>query len=101
MSKEIQIDKKDLHPHIKSRMRQRGVTLEEIKKVMAEGWTASESKPGAEGRVLVFPFGAEWEGRHYEEKEVTVYYKNIGEHDIILLTVVARYGSDFTEDKEE
>ncbi len=40
---------------------------------------------------MVFPFQAEWEGRFYEEKEVTVYYK-LTDEGVILLTVKARYG---------
>jgi len=77
MSRGIPISRADLHPHIESRMDQRDVTFEEIKKVMAEGDEVSESKPGTLGKVLVFPYGAEWEGRYYQEKEVTVYYKTL------------------------
>lgn len=96
MNKETQIDKDNLHPHIESRMRQRGVTLEEVKKVMAVGWSASQSKPGTLGKVLVFPYDAVWEGCHYREKEITVYYKNVEGRGIILLTVFVRYGQGFT-----
>jgi hypothetical protein len=77
-------------------MHQRGVTFEEIEQVMAEGDETAESRPGTLGKVLVFPYGAEWEGRFYQEKEVTVYYKNMEEHGIILLTVMARYGQKFS-----
>jgi len=96
MSGEIQISKADLHPHLESRMNQRGVTFEEVKQVMAEGGEAVESKPGTLGKVLVFPYGSKWEGRYYEEKEVTVYYKNKEGHGVILLTVIARYGQTFS-----
>ena len=75
-------------------MQQRGVSLEEIEQTLGEGWEATDVRPGTLGRVLVFPFEAEWEGRRYEEKEVTVYYK-IAEEDLIVLTVKARYGNDF------
>lgn len=77
-------------------MNQRGVTFEEIRQVMTEGEEAVESKPGTLGKVLVFPYDAEWEGRYYQEKEVTVYYKNIEGHGIIMLTVMARYGQKFS-----
>jgi hypothetical protein len=46
-------------------MRQRGVTLEEIKQAMAEGWEAPDAKAGTDGKVFVFPYEAEWEGRFY------------------------------------
>jgi hypothetical protein len=96
MRGEIHISKADLHPHLESRMNQRGVTFEEIKQVMAEGEEAAESKPDTLGKVLVFPYDAEWEGRYYQEKEVTVYYKNMEGHGIILLTVMVRYGQTFS-----
>jgi len=96
MRGEIHISKADLHPHLESRMNQRGVTFEEIRQVMTEGEEAVESKPGTLGKVLVFPYDAEWEGRYYQEKEVTVYYKNIEGHGIIMLTVMARYGQKFS-----
>ena len=49
---------------------------------------------GTEGKVKVFKFDGEWEGKYYEEKEVTVYYKAI-EGKLILLTAKARYGKKF------
>ena len=36
----------------------------------------------------------EWEGKYFEEKEVSVYYKMISQ-EVILLTVKARYGKNF------
>lgn len=75
-------------------MAQRGVTLEEIRTVLQQGWEALDAKPGTIGRGLVFSYQAEWEGRFFGEKEVTVYYKETGEA-MLLLTVKARYGQDF------
>ncbi len=89
-----QLRESDLHPHLKTRMEQRGVTLEEVNDTLDRGWEAADVRPGTLGRVLVIPFQAEWEGRRYEEKEVTVYYK-MTEEGLIVLTVKARYGSDF------
>ena len=40
------------------------------------------------------------EGTHYEEKEVTVYFKT-DEDRLILLTAIARYGSDFSRHPHE
>jgi hypothetical protein len=89
-----QITEADLHPHLIARMNQRGVRLEEIQRVMNDGWQAADAKQGTLGKVLVFPYAAEWEGQFYREKEVTVYYKVIGEV-VVLLTVKARYGQSF------
>ena len=76
-------------------MRQRGVTLQEIRQTVAAGWPATDVKPGTQGRVMVFPYGRDWEGQTYAEKEVTVYYKAVEGEEIVLLTVKARYGQGF------
>ena len=86
------ITQSDLHPHLKARMEQRGVTLDEIQRALDEGWMASDARIGTVGRTLICPYAQEWEGAFYPEKEVTVYYK-IGEGGMVLLTVKARYGS--------
>ena len=75
-------------------MHQRGVSLHEIEDAINLGREAGDAKEGTFGRVLVFQFGAEWEGRFYQEKEVTVYYK-LSDEGIVLLTVKARYGNGF------
>ena len=86
----IRITDADLHPHLRARMHQRGISREEIERTLNEGWEASDAKSGTLGKVLVFPYEKEWEGQFYEEKEVTVYYKLAAE-GIILLTAIARY----------
>jgi len=88
----------DLHPHLKARMEQRGISLEEIQRTLNEGWAATDARTGTYGKVLVLPYASEWEGSFYQEKEVTVYYK-ITEHGLILLTVKARYGQSFQRGK--
>jgi len=75
-------------------MAQRGVTALEVELVLAEGWPAIDTRPGTKARVFVFPFAAEWQGRFYDEKEVAVYFKELGE-ERVLLTVMARYGRGF------
>jgi hypothetical protein len=82
------------HSHVRRRMEQRGVTEEEVRETLDVGWAAPDAKPGTDGRTQVFPYDETWEGTHYDEKEVTVYFKK-EEGKIILLTVLARYGSDF------
>lgn len=89
-----QITDGDLHPHLRARMDQRGVRLEEIQRVMNDGWQAADAKQGTLGKVSVLPYTAKWEGKFYLEKEVTVYYRMIQEQ-IILLTVKVRYGQGF------
>jgi hypothetical protein len=85
----------DLHPHLEARMRQRGISLEEINLTLGEGWEATDAKPGTFGKVKVFPYNKEWEGQIYKEKEVTVFYKISQSKNIILLTALARYGEQF------
>ncbi len=93
------VDKKrirnsDFHPHLRARMIQRGITKEEVKKTFKNGWKANDAKPGTFGKVFVFPYNNDWEGKYYEEKEVRVYYK-ITEGKITLLTSIAKYGRNF------
>lgn len=80
-------------------MQQRGVSLEEIEITINRGWNADNAKEGTIGKVFVFPYNTEWEGKHFEEKEVTVYYKCKGDK-LVLLTTKARYGSNFSKEGE-
>jgi hypothetical protein len=92
--REWQITQADLHPHLRARMDQRGLTLEEIEHTLNSGWAASDAKRGTQGKVFVFEYRTEWLGRFFEEKEVTVYYKIVSD-TIVLLTAKARYGERF------
>jgi len=92
--KRFRLGPSDLHAHLAARMAQRGVSVEELEEVVNDGWPAIDAKTGMEGRVKVFPYNAEWEGKLFAEKEVTVYYKR-AEYRIVVLTVKARYGSGF------
>lgn len=91
MGLKIRIRESDIHPHIKSRMMQRGITAKEIEETLNEGWDAEDSKEGTLGKVFIFPYKAAWEGKFFEEKEVTVYYKYKADR-FVLLTAKARYG---------
>ena len=93
--RQFQLSDADLHAHLKKRMAQRGVTLAEIEQVLNSGQTSASTKAGTLGKVLAVPFEAEWEGQFYEQKEITAYYKLIDEGQLILLTVLARYGQGF------
>ena len=90
-NKKKEIGDKDIHQHIFARMQQRGVTKDEIQIVLNEGWDAKDCKSGTCGKVMNFQYQMEWEGKFFEEKEVTVYYK-VREEMLVLLTVKARYG---------
>jgi hypothetical protein len=95
----IKISDNALHPHLKARMLQRGVKVEEIERVLNEGWDVTDSKSGTLGKVFVFPYNGIWEGKLFEEKEVTVYYKLVNDR-MMLLTVKARYGKGFLKEEE-
>jgi hypothetical protein len=75
-------------------MELRGVTLADVNTTLDRGWDASDAAPGSSGKVFVFDFNDDWEGRHFEEKEVTVYFRYNGS-SLIPLTVKARYGRGF------
>ena len=53
----------DLHPHVKVRMIQRGITKEEIEKTLANGKEADDAKTGTFGKMLVFSYNNNWEGK--------------------------------------
>lgn len=88
------IKESDLHPHIKARMLLRGITVKEIEETLNKGCDADDAIEGTVGKVAVFAYNAEWEGKFFEEKEVTVYYKYKG-GQFILLTAKTRYGKNF------
>jgi hypothetical protein len=90
----IKLSASDFHTHLEARMSQRGVTKEELQRILDEGWEADDAKAGTAGRVFIFPYNAEWEGKTFAEKEVTVYYK-LAAGKVVLLTVKARYGKSF------
>jgi hypothetical protein len=75
-------------------MEQRGISTDEIERTLEAGWEATDAKPGTQGKVRVFDFRQEWQGRFYEEKEVRVYFKG-AKDDLVVVTAVARYGSNF------
>jgi len=91
MDPKIKIKESDIHPHIKARMLQRGISITEIEETINKGWGADDAKEGTIGKVFVFPYKEEWEGKFFEEKEVTVYYKYKAER-FVLLSAKARYG---------
>ena len=94
MAETYRLTERDIHPHLRSRMEMRGVSLDDVNITLANGWLAVDSAPGTEGRTWVFDFGGVWEGKFYAEKEVTVYFKRV-DLRIVPLTAKARYGANF------
>ena len=88
------ISENDVHAHLAARMRERGITLEEINVTLEHGWPAGDVKEGICGKVHVFAYEKEWVGKVFAEKEVSVYYKVI-DSGVMLLTAKARYGTHF------
>ena len=83
----------DFHHHLLARMNQRGVARDEVLETLERGRPGLARQP-AEARVRVFAYGAEWKGHVYAQKEVTVYFKR-SEGELIVLSVIARYGTGF------
>lgn len=84
---------------MQSRMMQRGVSVAEIEVAIKNGVLAKDARQGTVGKTYVFPYNKMWEGKHYKQKEVTVYYKR-GDKKLIVLTVKARYGTNFPKEEE-
>jgi len=82
----------EVHPHLKARMKERGVILEEIETTIENGYSCKDAKPGTYCKVYIFPYNKDWSGKIFKEKEVTGYYKYIDD-DINVLTVKTRYGN--------
>jgi hypothetical protein len=76
-------------------MNQHGINKEEVEETLNNGWQADDVKPGIYGKTFVIPYNKEWEEKYFEEKEVRVYYKVVN-NEIVLLTVKARYGRNFS-----
>lgn len=75
--------------HALERMAERGATREEVEHTILNG----EASPARQGRTRfrhTFPFNAEWNGRHYAHKELTVYAVEENE-DWIVITLICRY----------
>jgi hypothetical protein len=81
-------------------MSARGVPGADLSDTLQKGWAAADAVEGTRGAVFVFPFGTFWEGKVYEEKEVTVYWKTVAD-ELIVLTVKARYGKNFPRGRRE
>jgi len=95
----IVVSENEIHVHLRARMVQRGIVKEEIERVLNDGWNADDAVEGTFGKVFVFAVRGQWQGKYFEEKEVTVYYKYV-EKQLVLLTAKARYGMTFQRKEE-
>jgi len=55
----IKLSAIDFHPHLISRMLQRGVTGEEVERTLRDGWQARDAKAGTAGKMLIFQYNAD------------------------------------------
>ncbi|MFN3762829.1 MAG: DUF4258 domain-containing protein, partial [Anaerolineae bacterium] len=77
------------HPHAVERMRERGVTAEEVRVTVEKG-ERFPAKFGRTGFRRNFQFDGNWRGRHYQIKQVEVYAVLEGDTWLVI-TVIARY----------
>lgn len=78
-----------IQPHAQERMKERGVTENEVKATIEHG----ESFPAKFQRTGFrrnFPFDSIWRGKYYKVKQVEVYAIQEG-IDWIVITVITRY----------
>ena len=76
--------------HARRRMPERGVSEDDIKKVLARGRPA-EARGGRQALELVIPYNSYWQGRFYEQKKVKIVYVEEGA-DRVVITIYAYYG---------
>lgn len=76
--------------HILRMMFERGASFAEVAETIETG-ASVPAHSGRQARIRVFPLHSEWNGRHYEEKELRVVYTQQGE-DIVPVTVITRFG---------
>lgn len=77
------------HEHARERMKDRGVSEEEILATVTEGETF-QAKFGRSGFRRNFSFHAKWRGIFYRNKQVEVFAVQEGV-DWVVITVIVRY----------
>lgn len=65
----ITFNESDIHPHLRDRMQQRGISLEDVETTINEDWDAEDTKEGTSGKVFVFSFNEYWEGKYFRRKK--------------------------------
>ena len=79
-----------MEPHTLEKALERGANEEEIIETLTTG-RPIVAKSGRFGKVKAFQFNDVWKGKHYDQKEITVYYL-VEEESIITITVYVYYG---------
>lgn len=49
----------DLHDHLRARMAQGGIRVDEIERTLNDGWPASDARPGTLGKTIVLAYERE------------------------------------------
>lgn len=78
-----------IHPHAIIRMRERGITEEEISATIENGERFT-AKYGRVGFRRNFHFESSWMGRFYNTKQVEIYAVDEG-FQMVVITVIAKY----------
>lgn len=78
-----------IHPHAKTRLKERGASEEEVVATVEEGETF-KAKFGRTGFRRNFTFNGKWNNKQYTTKQVEVYAVK-EESDWIVVTVITRY----------
>lgn len=78
-----------IHPHAQERMKERGVTEDEVKNTVAQGeqFPAKFNRTGFRRNFL---FDNKWRGKHYRTKQVESYAVQENT-DWVVITVITRY----------
>ena len=78
-----------LHPHAKQRLTERGATEAEVVATVSQGGSFP-AKFGRTGFRRNFPFGSEWRGQYYANKQVIAYA--VSEPDgWMVITVITKF----------
>ncbi len=83
--------------HARDRMRERGVSEDEVTATLERG-QPGQAAVGRNARELVFPFNSQWQGKLYQQKKVRVVY--IEEDDILIVITVYAYFGRWEEEKK-
>lgn len=76
--------------HAKERMRERGASEEDVKKVLSLGIEMSARK-GRKAKEMIFTYKEEWLGRIYPQKKIVVIYTE-EKGETVVITVKVFYG---------
>ena len=69
--------------HARRRMPERGVSEDDIKKVLARG-RPTEARGGRQALELVISYNSYWQGRFYEQKKVKIVYVEEGADRVVI-----------------